>query len=107
MSNPLVSVVMPVHNGLPFLHESVQSILNQTLGEFEFVILDDNSNDGSLDVLREWEKTDKRIRVNSSAHRLGLSASSNAVVAEARAPLVARLHADDLCDPQRLERQWT
>ena len=106
MSEPLISVVMPVHNGLPFLQEAVQSILNQTFKDFEFVILNDNSTDQSLDLLREWERKDQRIRVHSSAQRLGLVASSNEVIRKSRAQLIARMDADDLCEPDRLERQW-
>ena len=106
MSEPLISVVMPVHNGLPFLHESIRSILNQTFRQFEFVILEDDSDDGSFDALREWEGKDNRIRVHRSLQRLGLAASSNAVVAKSRAQLIARMDADDLCEPDRLERQW-
>jgi cellulose synthase/poly-beta-1,6-N-acetylglucosamine synthase-like glycosyltransferase len=60
-ANPVISVVMPVHNALPFLSESIRSILAQTLADFEFVILDDASTDGSLEVLREWSCLDHRI----------------------------------------------
>jgi len=107
MPEPLISVVMPVRNGIPFLHDSIKSILNQTFRDFEFVILDDNSTDESLDVLAEWAKKDDRIRINTSAKRLGLAASSNMVIAESRAPLIARMDADDLCEPDRLVRQWS
>jgi glycosyltransferase involved in cell wall biosynthesis len=105
-SNPLISVVMPVHNALPFLNESIGSILAQTLTDFEFVILDDASTDGSLELLREWSCRDKRIRVHESKKRLGLSGSSNAVVSKARTPIVARMDADDIAHPDRLRKQW-
>lgn len=102
---PSISVVMPVHNALPFLDESIKSILIQTLSDFEFVILDDASTDGSLETLREWSLRDPRIRVHESKKQLGLSASSNAVVAKARASIVARMDADDIAHPDRLLRQ--
>lgn len=105
-ANPSISVVMPVHNALPFLDESIKSILTQTLGDFEFVILDDASTDGSVELLREWSLRDNRIQLHESKKLLGLSASSNAVVAWARAPLVARMDADDIAHPDRLMRQW-
>src|SRR6267142_5247987 len=105
-SNPLISVVMPVHNALPFLDESIKSILEQTLSDFEFVILDDASTDGSVELLREWSPRDKRIHRHESKKRLGLSGSSNAVTSKARAPLVARMDADDIAHPERLRRQW-
>ncbi len=105
-ANPLISVVMPVHNALPFLGESIRSILEQTLSDFEFVILDDASTDGSVELLREWSRRDKRIHLHESKQRLGLSGSSNAVVSKARAPIVARMDADDIAHPDRLRLQW-
>src|SRR6267142_4958286 len=106
-TNPLISVVMPVHNALPFLDESIRSILEQTLSDFEFVILDDASTDGSVELLREWSPRDKRIHLYESKKRLGLSGSSNAVVLMASAPIVARMDADDIAHPDRLRRQWS
>jgi glycosyltransferase involved in cell wall biosynthesis len=103
---PLISVVMPVYNALPFLDESIGSILKQTLTDFEFVILDDASTDGSVERLREWSRQDQRIRLHEGNKRLGLSGSSNAVVSLARAPVVARMDADDVAHPDRLRRQW-
>ena len=103
---PVISVVMPVHNALPFLDASISSILGQTLSDFEFVILDDASADGSVELLREWSIRDQRIHLHESKKRLGLAASSNAVVAKAGAPLVARMDADDIAHPDRLVRQW-
>src|SRR5258705_5834080 len=105
-ANPLISVVMPVHNALAFLDESINSILEQTLSDFEFVILDDASTDGSVELLRQWSLRDKRIHLYESKERLGLSGSSNAVTSKARAPIVARMDADDIAHPERLRRQW-
>ncbi len=105
-TNPLISVVMPVHNALPFLDQSIRSILEQTLRDFEFVILDDASTDGSVELLREWSLRDKRIHLHESKKRLGLSGSSNAVVSKAGARIVARMDADDIAHPDRLRRQW-
>ena len=105
-SNPTISVVMPVYNALPFLDDSVRSILEQTLNDFEFVILDDASTDGSSELLKEWARRDGRIRLHRSSVRLGLSGSSNAVVSQARAEIIARMDADDVSHPDRLRRQW-
>jgi len=105
-TNPLISVVMPVHNTLPFLNESIKSILEQTFSDFEFVILDDASTDGSVKLLREWAGRDQRIHLHESKKRLGLARSSNAVVTKACAPIVARMDADDVAHPDRLRRQW-
>jgi glycosyltransferase involved in cell wall biosynthesis len=103
--NPSISVVMPVHNALPFLEESIKSILSQTLTDFEFVILDDASTDGSRELLRDWSLRDRRIRLHESEKQLGLAGASNAVVAKTRTPLVARMDADDIAHPDRLLRQ--
>ncbi|MFN2511711.1 MAG: glycosyltransferase family 2 protein [Pyrinomonadaceae bacterium] len=97
---------MPVHNALPFLDDSINSILKQTLSDFEYVILDDASTDGSVEVLREWALRDKRIHLYESKKRLGVSGSSNAVVSRSRAAIVARMDADDVAHPDRLRRQW-
>ena len=106
LTNPLISVVMPVYNALPFLDYSIGSILAQTFSDFEFVILDDASTDKSNTRLREWAARDERIRLHQSDKQLGLSGSSNAVVAHARAAIVARMDADDVAHPERLKRQW-
>jgi glycosyltransferase involved in cell wall biosynthesis len=103
---PPISVVMPVYNALPFLDDSISSILEQSFRDFEFVILDDASTDNSLACLREWAARDQRIRLYEGDKRLGLSGSSNAVVAHARASIVARMDADDIAHPKRLERQF-
>jgi glycosyltransferase involved in cell wall biosynthesis len=105
-ATPLISVVMPVHNAHPFLDESINSILDQTLSDFEFVILDDASTDGSVELLRKWSLRDRRIHLHESKKLLGPSGSSNAVVSKARAPIVARMDADDIAHPDRLRRQW-
>ena len=103
---PAVSVVMPVHNAARYLDESIGSIVNQTFTDFELVILNDASTDRSESILRDWEKRDSRIRLVTSKQKLGLSGSSNRVVQEASAPLVARMDADDVSHLERLMRQW-
>ncbi|HZI60573.1 MAG TPA: glycosyltransferase family A protein [Pyrinomonadaceae bacterium] len=105
-AKPLISVVMPVYNALPFLDDSVNSILTQTFTDFEFVIFDDASTDGSVERLRQWAARDNRIKLHESTTQLGLSGSSNAVVTHARAAIVARMDADDVAHPDRLRRQW-
>jgi glycosyltransferase involved in cell wall biosynthesis len=102
---PAISVVMPVHNGGDYLDLAVRSILGQTLSDFEFVILDDGSTDGSLERLRGWARSDQRIRLIENERRSGAANSSDQVVRAASAPLVARMDADDIAEPARLERQ--
>src|SRR4051812_33559566 len=100
-----VSVVMPVHNALPYLDAAVESILSQTFDAFEFVILDDASTDGSTDRLRQWVSRDARIRLLEEKHNLGPALSSQRVASAATAPLVARMDADDISHPARLKEQ--
>lgn len=103
---PSLSVVMPVHNALPHLDAAIRSILDQSYRDFEFVILDDASTDGSTERIREWAAADQRIRLIQSKRNLGPVGSSNLVVEQARAPLIARMDADDTCSPDRLEREF-
>lgn len=103
--DPAVSVVMPVWNGARYLDVSIGSILAQTFRHFELVIADDGSTDGTWEILRRWAARDARIRLVRSSRRLGPVGSSNLVARAARAPLVARMDADDWSHPDRLARQ--
>lgn len=102
---PRVAFVLPVFNAERFVADAVKSILGQTFSDFELVIIDDGSNDRSLDVIRSFG--DRRIRLIENGANLGLIRSLNRGIECAGAPLIARMDADDLADPQRLERQVT
>jgi glycosyltransferase involved in cell wall biosynthesis len=102
---PPVSVVMPVYNAMPHLDEAVESILGQSFGDFEFIILDDASTDGSGERIKDWAAHDPRIRTLSAKSNLGPVGSSNMVARAARAELVARMDADDVSYPDRLHQQ--
>ena len=104
-TTPVLSVVMPVHNALPHLDEAIESILAQRFTDFEFVILDDASTDGSRERLRRWAVLDRRIRLLEAEANLGPVRSSNKVALEARAPFVARMDADDISFPDRLSEE--
>ena len=105
MTWPSLSVVMPVHNERRHIDESIRSILRQTFAEFEFVIGDNGSTDGTIERLREWSASAPRIRILTHPTRLGPALSSNWVVNEARGELIARMDADDVAHPERLARQ--
>ena len=101
---PQFTVVMPVRNGARWLGEAVASVVAQTLPDWELIAIDDGSTDDTPRILGDWERRDRRIRaIRQDA--LGLVAALNRGLAEARAPLMARLDADDRALPQRLERQ--
>ena len=104
MPGPAVSVLMPVYNAERFVGETVQSILDQTFGDFEFNIVNDGSTDGTLDVLESYARQDDRIRLVSRENR-GYIASVNEVLDMARAPLLARIDGDDTAMPERFEKQ--
>jgi glycosyltransferase involved in cell wall biosynthesis len=95
---------MPLYNGERFLAEAIDSILGQTFTDFEFVIIDDGSTDTSPAILADYASRDPRIRVVTQA-KAGIVAALNRGLAECRTALVARMDADDISLPTRLERQ--
>ncbi|MCX7863432.1 MAG: glycosyltransferase, partial [Novosphingobium sp.] len=95
---------MSVHNGERFLAEAIESILGQTWGDFEFLIVDDGSRDASPAIIMDYARRDSRIRPILRENR-GLIASLNEMLELARAPLVARMDADDWSLPERLALQ--
>lgn len=101
---PRVSVVMPVYNGERFIARAVTSVLASDFRDFELVVLDDGSEDGSADAARRAAAGDERVRVVALPHG-GVAAARNAGLREARAPLVANADADDVMLPDRLGRQ--
>ena len=102
MTGPVVSVLMSVWNGAPQVREAVQSILSQTVADLELIVVDDDSTDATPGILASFR--DPRLHVERRA-RGGLTRALNVALGLARAPLVARLDADDVALPERLERQ--
>jgi glycosyltransferase involved in cell wall biosynthesis len=103
---PAISVLMPVYNAAAFLHAAVGSILQQTFRDFELICIDDGSGDDSLAILREYQWADPRVRLYSRPNT-GIVGALNDALDMARAPLCARMDADDRCDPRRFALQWT
>ncbi|MFN7225432.1 MAG: glycosyltransferase family 2 protein [Paracoccaceae bacterium] len=102
---PNVTVLIPVHNGLPYLEQALRSIMTQTLRSIEILVIDDASTDGSPGVLARLAAEDPRIRVETLPSRYKLPRALNHGLTLARAPLIARMDADDIALPQRLEIQ--
>src|SRR3954470_5796718 len=100
---PLVTVLMSVHNGAAFIQEAVESVLTQTLEDFEFLLYDDASTDGTTDYLMGLR--DPRLSVFRNEENLGLAATLNRGIDMAKGEYVARMDADDVCVPDRLQRQ--
>ena len=103
-SEPLVSVVMPVFNGETFLPEAIESILGQTFGGFELLVVDDGSTDGSREVAARFARLDSRVRPICGGHR-GAVACMNEGVRRSRGQWVARMDQDDIALPDRLAVQ--
>src|SRR2546426_11788493 len=93
---------MSVHNGVPWVRDAVASVLAQTAGDLELIVIDDGSTDTTREILARVR--DPRVRVEHQT-RAGLTRALNHALALARAPLVARLDADDLALPERLALQ--
>jgi glycosyltransferase involved in cell wall biosynthesis len=106
MDNPRVSVVMAVYNEMRFLDEAVTSILTQTLNDFEFIIIDDYSTDGSWDKLQSYREQDKRIVLVRNEQNIGLTKSLNRGFSLVRGKYIARQDADDISLPERLKIQF-
>ena len=94
---------MPVHNGMPYLPQAIASILNQSFADFDFIIVDDGSDDGSADYLRGLR--DPRVHFYQGS-RHGLLASRNLLLGLTRTAICALMDADDISLPQRLHRQF-
>jgi glycosyltransferase involved in cell wall biosynthesis len=95
---------MPVYNAEDFVREATESVLQQTFTDFEFIIIDDGSTDGSREILEELARRDSRIRLVSRPNT-GYTIALNEALQLARAPYVARMDADDVSMPDRFEKQ--
>jgi glycosyltransferase involved in cell wall biosynthesis len=102
MNNELVSVIMPVLNAEHYLASSINSILNQTYANFEFIIIDDGSSDDSVNKIKEFK--DPRINFYIRSNE-GLINQLNFALSAAKGKYVARMDADDLCEKSRIEKQ--
>jgi glycosyltransferase involved in cell wall biosynthesis len=103
-ASPRVSVVLPVWNGERFLAEAVESVLSQTLGSIELLLVDDGSTDATAEISRTYARRDQRVRL-IQLQRSGIAHALNAGIAAARGRYVARMDADDISHPSRLQKQ--
>ncbi|MFA6250672.1 MAG: glycosyltransferase [Candidatus Shapirobacteria bacterium] len=104
-ANPLISVLLPVYNGEAYLAQSIRSILNQTLTDFELICINDGSTDSSLKILRQFARTDKRIRILNNAQNMGMAASLNRALPLSKGKYIARMDADDISLSTRFQKQ--
>ncbi|RYY93895.1 MAG: glycosyltransferase, partial [Chitinophagaceae bacterium] len=100
---PKITVLMPAYNVARYVADAIRSVLAQTFTDFELLVIDDGSTDGTASVVRTFR--DARIRLVRQANS-GVAGALNTGLTLARAPLVARFDADDICYPQRLALQY-
>ena len=102
---PILSVLMPVFNSEQFVAEAIESIMNQTFKDFEFLILDDASTDKSFEIIKDFEKRDSRIKVYQNEKNLGVVASRNKLLNLAKGKYIVWLDSDDIAIENRFEKQ--
>jgi len=105
MNDPIVSVFMPVYNTAKFLAEAIESILNQSFENFEFIIIDDGSTDSSLEIIHEYARLDKRIKFLTRENR-GIIETRNEGLMLAQGRYLALMDSDDVSHHDRLLKQY-
>lgn len=104
-AKPLVSVIMSVHNGEQWLGQAIESIVHQTYSNWEFIIIDDASGNAAQEILQQYAKKDTRIKITRTDTQQGLTRNLNIAIDQCRGEFIARMDADDISLPQRLEKQ--
>lgn len=105
MRTPEISVVLPIKNNARYIFDAIESVLTQTFADFELLVIDDGSTDATVAIISEFQRSDTRIRVLKNPGA-GLVDALNYGVTSASAGLIARMDADDCCQPTRFQRQY-
>lgn len=103
---PKVSVITPAYNASAYINEAIESILNQTLNDLEFIIIDDCSTDDTWHIIQQYARRDTRIIAERNPDNLGIAGNRNKGVLLAKSPYIAWQDADDISIPTRLEKQY-
>ena len=103
---PDISVIMSVYNGETYLKEAIESVINQTFRNWELIIINDCSTDSTGEILADFSSRDERIKVHTNEVNLKLPSSLNKAISLCSGKYIARMDADDICLPQRLEKQY-
>ncbi len=103
---PDISVIMSVYNGETYLFEAIESVRNQTFKNWELIVINDCSTDTTADILAEFSLKDERIKVHTNEVNLKLPTSLNKAISLSSGKYIARMDADDICLPERLEKQF-
>jgi len=105
MKAPKVSVLMPAYNAEKYISEAIESILNQTFSDFEFIIIDDCSSDKTWEIIQEYVKKDKRIVAINNKENLGIAGNRNKLKKLAKGEYIMWQDADDISMEDRMQRQ--
>jgi len=103
---PKVSVIMTTYNGEKYVAKAIQSILNQTLKDFELVVVDDGSTDNTVSIIKKLRDQDPRIQFFQNEKNQGISFSTNRAIEKSVAPYIAPLDQDDIAEPNRLQIEF-
>ena len=105
-NTPLVSVVMPAYNSEKYISEAIESILNQTFKDFEFIIINDASTDGTMNIIKKYAELDDRIIVLNNEKNMNIAESRNSGVRIASGRYVVTMDSDDIASLDRLYNQY-
>jgi len=103
MTAPLISILLPVLNGQDHVAAAIRSLLHQSCGDFELIVLDDGSSDGTVNIVKGFQ--DPRVRLILNGSRMGVARTLNRGLELARGRYIARMDGDDISAPRRLEKQ--
>jgi len=103
---PKISLIMSVYNGEDYLAEAIESVINQTFTDWELIVINDCSNDSTSKILSRYESLDTRVKVHTNEVNLRLPSSLNKALSLAKGKYIARMDADDICLPERLQKQY-
>lgn len=103
---PDISVIMSVYNGETYLKEAIESVINQTFKNWELIVINDCSNDSTGEILADFASKDERIKVHPNEVNLKLPTSLNKAISLSEGKYIARMDADDICLPDRFEKQY-
>ncbi len=103
---PEISIIMSVYNGETYLKEAIESVIKQTFKNWELIIINDCSTDATGEILADFSRKDERIKVHTNEVNLKLPTSLNKAISLCRGKYIARMDADDICLPDRFEKQY-
>ncbi len=103
---PDISVIMSVYNGETYLCEAIESVINQTFKNWELIVINDCSTDSTAEILADFSAKDERIKVYTNEVNLRLPTSLNKAISLSTGKYIARMDADDICLPDRFEKQY-